>query len=328
VHLEALTWTELVARCGTPWRARRHVDGGVVRRVWPGVYVAADLPDTPRLRATALRRLLPDGVALSHRAAVWALGVDVAPADAAIDVTTCRGKHLEARGGLRPHSALLPDVELVDLPGGLLAVSAPRAFVDVARSEPLVEAVAFGDAVLRSGAATREQLSAALDRAGGLRGIVGARRVLPYLEPRSESQGESRLRMRLMLGGLPRPEAQVDYYDDDGHHVARADLVVDGAVLEYDGREQRMRKDVFVRDRRRQNALVDHGAELRRFTGSDVTSARTQWLCGQVRKAVARAASRPAPSLRRGPDTLRPPVLQPLPTRAELRDREDTEEAA
>lgn len=319
MDVQVLLWQELVALAGNRDRARRWVADGIYRRACYGAYVDDVVPDSPELRCEAIRRALPAGVALSGRAALWAIGVDVLPADGRLDVTTVRGKHLERRPGVVPHSALLPDDELVQLPSGLLAVSAARAFVDVARRESLVEAVALGDAVLRSGAATEEQLAAAVERAGGLRGVVRARQVLPHLEARSESQGESRLRMGLVLEGLPRPEAQVDFYDAFGQHLARVDLVLDSVLLEYDGREQRLRKQVFVHDRRRQNALVDHGAELRRYSSEDVAPARRAWLAAEVRRAIRAAAGRPAAALLRGPDTLRPPRLRPLPTLAQVR---------
>lgn len=317
-----LLWRELVRSAGSPDRARRLVEDGLVRRVLHGAYVDDALQDTPELRCAALLAVLPAGVALSGRTALWALGVDVLPGDERLDVTTLRGKHLVHRPGMRAWSALLPDEELVELPGGLLAVSAPRGFVDVARHEGLVESVALGDAVLRIGAATMEQLAGAVDRAAGLRGVLKARAVLPHLEPRSESQGESRLRMGLVLEGLPRPEAQVDLYLSSGEHVARVDLVIDDVLLEYDGREQRLRKPVFVHDRRRQNALVASGAELRRFSSEDVRPARRSWLAAEVRRAIRLAARRPAPELVRGPDTLRPGRLRPLPTRADQRAAE------
>lgn len=316
--MDVLLWRELVAHAGSAQQARTAVRDGEYRRVLRGAYVPAGLPDTAQLRARVLHRLLPEGVALSGRSAAWALGLDVAPADGSIDVTTERGKHLLARPGVRPHAAALPDSELVELPEGLLAVSAARAFVDVARREPLVEAVAFGDALLRAGVTTVDQMRASVRRAAGLRGVVAARRVVPHLEPRSESAGESRLRMRLVLAGFPRPEAQVDYYGLDGLHLGRVDLVLLGVALEYDGREQRLEKAVFGRDRRRQNALVDAGVELRRFTAEDVTALAAAALREEVRRAVAAAAGRFAPDVLRGHDTLRPPRRTPLPTRADV----------
>lgn len=315
--IEVLSWRQLVTRLGGHDRAERAVTDGFYRRVVRNAYVDDVVPDSPLLRATALRQVLPPQVALAGRSALWALGIDVLPGDQRLDVVTVRGRHLLARPGMRARSAVLPDEELVDLPSGLLAVSAARAVVDVARRECLVEAVAVGDAVLRAGAATAEQLTAAVDRAARLRGVLAARQVLPHLEPRSESQGESRLRMQLVLGGLPRPEAQVDYYDLADEHVARADLVLEGAVLEYDGREQRLLKPVFTSDRRRQNALADAGVELRRYVAADVVDVRRAWLCAQVLRAVRAAAKRPPPALVRGPDTLRAPRLRPVPTRAD-----------
>lgn len=321
LDVEVVTWQELTALAGSRHRAARLVEDGLFRRVLHGVYVQDVVEDSPGLRCAALHRVLPDGVALSGRTALWAMGVDVLPADGHVDVTTGRGRHLEHRPGVSVHSALLPDSQLVELPSGLLAVSAPRAFVDIARREHLVEVVALGDALLRSGAATADQLKGAVDRAAGLRGVVAARAALPYLESRSESQGESRLRMGLVLEGLPRPEAQVDYYDEYGRHVARVDLVLEGVLLEYDGREQRLRKQVFVHDRRRQDALVDRGVELRRYASDDVRPSRTPWLAAEVRRAIRAAAGRPAPALFGGPDTLRPPRLAPLPTVEEARPR-------
>lgn len=310
--VEVLSWAELVARAGSRGRAEREVRDGLHRRVVRGYYVAADVEDSPQVRCTALRRALPAGVALAGRTSLWALGVDVLPRDELLHVVTARGRHLEPRPGLRPWAALLPDCELVDLPSGLVAVSAPRAFVDVARRETLVEAVALGDAVLRSGAATAQQLEAAVRRAARLKGVVRARAVLPHLEPRAESQGESRLRMRLVLGGLPRPEAQVDLYDDSGLHLARVDLLLAGALLEYDGRD----RDI-ARDARRQNALVDLGGHVRRYVSEDVGAGSAAVLCADVARAVRQAPVLP-PGLRRGPDTLRKPRLEPLPTRADL----------
>ncbi len=196
-------------------------------------------------------------------------------------------------------------------------MSAARAFVDVARDEGLVEAVVVGDAVLRSGAATVEQLRTAVDRARGLPGVVAARRVLPHLEPRSESPMESRLRMRFVLGGVPRPQAQFDVYDAQGH-VARSDLHLRGVAVEYDGRAERLRKPVFIEERRRQTRLLETGLELRRFTSHDVYVRPAAAVCAELMRAVAQAERRDRSGLRQGPDTLRRPRLTPLPTLAEL----------
>lgn len=324
MDLQVLTWPQLVRRAGSPAKARAWLEGGTWRRVLRGAYAPTSCEDGTDLRVQALRLVLPAGVALSHRAALWVQGVDVLQRDRVtgqdlLDVTTARGGHLERRPGLRTHSAALPDEELCELQG-LLVVSAERAFVDVARSDTLTESVAFGDAVLRSGAATQPLLQEALERARGLRGICAARTVLPHLEARSESLMESRLRMRLVLSGLPRPEAQLDVYDDEGH-VGRVDLHLDGVVLEYDGRASRLLKQVFVHERRRQTRLAELGLEIRRFTSEDYYVRPALAVCMDVRRALEMAGGRDRSRVLSGPDTLRRPRLTPLPTRADAARR-------
>ncbi len=127
---------------------------------------------------------------------------------------------------------------------------------------------------------------------------------------------ESRMRMRLVLAGLPRPDAQFDVYDDDGH-AGRSDLYLPGVVFEYDGREERLLKPVFVRERRRQNRLADTGLEIRRFTSHDYYVRPAASVCADAWRALRLAEGRDRSHLRTGPDTLRVPKLTPLSTRAD-----------
>jgi len=87
---------------------------GLYRRALSGANVRADVPDDSNAWSAALRRVLPDGAVLSHWADLWAIGLDVLPRDRArtdvLDVTVGRGLHRQARPGLRPHSAILPDL--------------------------------------------------------------------------------------------------------------------------------------------------------------------------------------------------------------------------
>ncbi|MDX6199885.1 MAG: hypothetical protein QOJ79_3036 [Actinomycetota bacterium] len=315
-----LSWRELVKRTSS----RRLADAALVEGSWWRVlrdaYVEWCHEDTPAVRAAALRKVLPRDVALSGRAALWVLGVDVLPLSGELDVTVPRGRHLQARPRIRAHIAALPDAELCEV-NGLLVVSASRAFVDVARRELLTEAVAFGDAVLRSGAATLELIDSSLARAAGLRNVRAARAVVPHLEPRSESLMESRLRMKLVLGGLARPQAQFDMYDEQGAHAGRGDLHLDGVVLEYDGREERLKKSKFNADRRRRSRISELGLEIREFTAADVYTRSDLSVCAEVRRAIVVAHGRDRSRLRAGSDTLPRPRLQPVPTRADAAQR-------
>ena len=299
-----LTRSELVRRAGSEKRARTLVARGQWWRVCRDAYAPGYEPDRARVRLAALRRLLPADAALTHRTALWVLGLDVL--GPALDVTVPRGRHLVPRPHLRTRSARLDDRELVDL-GGLLAVSAARAVVDVARTEPVLEAVAVADAALRAGHATVEGVLESLDRASGLRGVRGAREALALVDPRSESPQESRLRVHLVLGGVPRPVVQHDVYGPRGH-VGRADLWIEGLVVEFDGRVVHQEARAFAHDRRRHNEFVELGLEVRRYTGLDVFRRSRADLCAEVWRAVRQAATRSRPDVRPGPDTLPPPA--------------------
>lgn len=308
-----LARAELIRRCGSPDKACQQVRLGVWRRVVRNAYVDTVWGDSPEVRLAVLRVLLPDDVAVSHRTALWVLGRDVL--GETLDVTVGRGRHLTSWAGVRMHIAALPDGEVVENEG-LLMTSVARAVVDVARSEPFVEAVAFGDEALRSGAATTELVATCLEAAHGLRNVVAARRVLPRLDGRSESPMESRLRMGFVLGGIEGLDVQYDVYDGDGH-AGRSDLHLEGVLVEYDGREERLKKPVFTAERRRQNRLADTGLQIRRFTAPDYYRSTPEQLAAVLRRAVLAAAGQDRSRMRCGPDSLRAPVLRPLPTRAD-----------
>jgi hypothetical protein len=313
--IEVLSRKELVRRAGNEAKARLLVREGAWRKVFRDAYVAAHVPDDTSTRVAALRAVLPSDVAVSHRTALWLYGCDVL--GSAVQFTVPRGRHLVRREGFEPWSALLPGHELCEV-GGLLVVSAARAVVDVARRDELVEAVVVADVALRRGVTSAALLTRAVEDARGLRYVEKARTMLPHVEPRSESHMETRLRMRLVLGGVPRPEAQWDVYTDEGH-LGRADLFVEGVLIEYDGRAARLNKEVFVADRRRASRLLDTGLELRRFTSADYYRRPAPAVCADVFRALELARGKSFPSLRTGPDTLPRPKRRPWPTRAQLR---------
>jgi len=93
---------------------------------------------------------------------------------------------------------------------------------------------------------------------------------------------ETRLRLQLIKARLPRPEVQVDLYDDYGRFLARADLYYPDVrlVIEFDGQNHR---DRLVPDLRRQNALVNAGYHILRFTAPDVLTHSA--VAFQVRRA-------------------------------------------
>lgn len=101
---------------------------------------------------------------------------------------------------------------------------------------------------------------------------------------------ETRLRIALVTGRLPSPLVQVELHDSSGRFLGRADLYYPDRrlLIEYDGENHR---DRLVSDMRRQNALVNAGYQLLRFTASDLAVPGS--VAAQVREARARLRKLP-----------------------------------
>jgi very-short-patch-repair endonuclease len=99
---------------------------------------------------------------------------------------------------------------------------------------------------------------------------------------------ESVLRWVLHEAGVPAPAVQYIVTDDDGVFRGRADLAwPDKKVLvEFDGDLHRER-GVFVKDLRRQNALIAAGWVILRFSSADILG-RPHAVIAEVRRALAR----------------------------------------
>ena len=87
---------------------------------------------------------------------------------------------------------------------GLPMTSPTQTFLDLAGDLDLVDLVVLGDSLVRAGVATPDDLVAA---AAGYRGRHArlARRAAAYVRQGVDSPMESRLRMLLVLAGLPEP---------------------------------------------------------------------------------------------------------------------------
>ena len=96
---------------------------------------------------------------------------------------------------------------------------------------------------------------------------------------------ESRLRMVLILGKLPRPRSQVAIHDSTGRFLGRLDLYYEHKKLgiEYDGGVHRQ---MLAEDNRRQNKLLSVGVRLLRFTAADVLG-HPDVVVNQVRSLLA-----------------------------------------
>lgn len=246
---------------------RWHLQGASWRRLHRGTYIWSDVPETTTARLEAAWRRLPPSAAFSGMTAAWLHGIDV-PACDPVEVTIPTDLGISVRAGMRVRRAALPLHDVVRI-HGIRATGAVRTVAELCGRLELVEAVVIADAFLHARKARVSQLMAWADANAGRPGMKRLRKVLGFAERASESPMESRLRMVLLLGGLPRPRAQVAIHSHDGRFIGRPDLYYDEARLgiEYDGG---IHRNQLAEDNRRQNNLLREGVRLLRFTSADV----------------------------------------------------------
>jgi very-short-patch-repair endonuclease len=271
--------------------ARWHLEGASWRRLGPRMYAWAGLSETPALKLEAARLRLPAPAAFSGRTAAWLHGLDVAPCEP-IEMILPGGGDGWGRGGLVVRRAAVDECEVV-VRRGFRTTSLLRTLFDLSRQLSLVEAVVIADLALHANLVHRAELSDWIDHCAGRKGVGAARRVLELAEAGVESPMETRLRMLLVMNGLPGPEVQVTLRDEAGGFLGRPDLYCreHRLGLEYDGETHRVS---LVEDNRRQNRLLMAGVRLLRFTATDVLR-RPDGVLIQVRSMLAQALPSPRP---------------------------------
>lgn len=227
---------------------KRQLRGAAWRRVGPAVYARREGAEAilVRLRAAAIR--LPELSAFSGPTAAFLHELD--SRCEVVEATIPSPTPISRRVGLKLRRRRLVPSEVV-LRQGFRVTSIVRTIRDLASRLDLVETV-----VLIDGALHRK-----LIRLSDIEGLPAGE----YAEPLAESPMETRLRLALVLAGLPKPQVQVPLPDVQ----ARADLYYPDRrlVIEYDGATHR---DSLGADNRRQNRLVHAGYRVLRFTAPDV----------------------------------------------------------
>ena len=282
---------------------------------WPAVFrgsaaVAAGLVTWGRLRGPRFVRLFPDVYALAAQeidyalrsraasllampagaAAGWSaaelFGASCAPMNAPAEVLVTRSGRLRPRRGLIVHRDTVGSDELTELDG--FAVTTPlRTAWDLARRLNLVEAVVAVDRLANLARFRPDRLRCTALRYPRARGNARLATVLAHADARSGSPPESRLRMTLVLAGLPRPEVQWAVQDP----LARTAIWLDLAYpqrrigIEYEGAHHTER-DAVLRDAGRYTRLVDAGWRIYRYTKHEIYGAAER-IVADIRRALA-----------------------------------------
>jgi hypothetical protein len=214
-----------------------------LRRLLPGVYVAAQAPDSQILRSRAIRLLVPEGHVVTDESAGWLAGASMIlrpGAHLAVPPVSVFGT--AGSGRLRNGIAISGTRDL--LPAditeyfGVPATTPLRTALDLGRLQHRDRAIAAIDQLLRLGEFDLDQLLEGVPRFKGFRGVRQLRWLAPLGNGLSESPGESALRLRFLEAGLSSPTPQFEIYDG-GRFLARGDLVLEELrfLAEYDGEE-------------------------------------------------------------------------------------------
>jgi very-short-patch-repair endonuclease len=230
---------------------RRALAGKSWRRIGSSLYCWVGLREDSWQVLQAWHRRLPCAV-FAGLTAAWLYRLDVDPCHP-IEVLVPTNSGVRSRPNLVVHRSDVSDVTTVR---GLPATTLMRTFRDLRRRLADVELLVLADQALRRGLGRFHELA----------------------EP-ADSPMETRLRWLLVKARLPRPQVHAEL------RVGRADLYFPMArlVVEFDGGNHR---DRLVEDNRRQNAFIDAGFRMLRYTAADVYQ-KPGLIVMQVRKALA-----------------------------------------
>lgn len=289
------------ALLGIGWR---ELDGALWRSPFRDVHVwsATDL-DEPLQRAYDAAALLPAAGALGGWAACQVGGARELDGRGpsgreARPVLACLPRELRVRRGpgVRPLRSHLDDGDVTEVCGVRLTRPLRTAF-DLARTEPLVEAVVAVDYLSRG---RPEFLGDLLAYTQGHSTFKGSRHALAAVRRascRSRSSGETRLRLLWTIdAGMPDPLVNPLVRLLDGSLLGMPDLLDPeiGYAGEYDGAGHRD-PDQHSRDNVREEGFEGGGLVVVRFGGTDLGSAKRRSLARLAtgRRRALESARRP-----------------------------------
>ncbi|PYE15120.1 uncharacterized protein DUF559 [Williamsia limnetica] len=238
------------------------------RRMHRGVRVSATKVLGPHdLIDGALLRAGP-GAVLSGLSAAFLHGITWYDADSEIEISRhatgqgrCRGRVRVVRSDLS-----LDDVMLID---GRRVTTPIRTAYDLGRRPPHWRALGRLDDLVKAADIDLPSFWRYVVEHPGTRGIRQIRELIPHIDPLSESPPESWLRLLIVEGELPRPEAQISVLDDNGYEFARMDLGYRRYKIgiEFDGIEFHETAEQRAHDAARDARLSRLGWVVVRVTG-------------------------------------------------------------
>jgi len=255
---------------------RRQLRSAHWRRLFPDIYINAAISLDHRKWCEAAVLYVAanghkDGIAISGISAAVLMGIELLPKDGVgpVELTVPPATRIRADGIIAVRSRLAA-ADLADFSRIPLTIPERTAF-DLARRLQRLDAIAAVDAMLHRGITTIGKIRAYVLSAPSLPGRQRVFEIFALTDPLAESLMESRLRVTISDGGLPRPECQVEVRDANGQLIGRVDLAyrAERIAIEYEGDHHRER-GTFRRDLARINALTAAGWIIIRVTADDI----------------------------------------------------------
>ncbi|CAN5699570.1 DUF559 domain-containing protein [soil metagenome] len=203
------------------------------RAVYRGVYVANDLALTAADRARAAWMWAGGNCVLTGFSAAAVLGTKWLDADRPAELVRVN-RHSPSGIVVRSYD-LSPDETC--LRRGLHVTTAARTAFDIGRTLSLRQGIPVLDALVRATGIKPSEVTALASTKQGIRGVRRLRDAIALVDGGAESPQESRLRLLLIGAGLPRPETQIEFFDDFGEAFIRVDMGWRQwkVAVEYDG---------------------------------------------------------------------------------------------
>jgi very-short-patch-repair endonuclease len=238
-----------------PSLVRRSEFCQVIRSVW----VRRDaVDDDTRIRAALA--LHPEDAVASHFSAARLLELPV-PEHHLEHVTVFRPEDRHWRPEVKPH--VTKRVRNVIAVRGIRCTDAITTFIQLAGTLPLVDLVVLGDAIVKRYKISPRRLVSACRESGDYYAKRALQAAL-YVRRGVDSPMETRLRMLLVLAGLPEPKVDVREMNDDGSWRRRYDLCYPEyrLIIEYDGRQHAADTRQWETDLDRREKLDDDGYRI------------------------------------------------------------------
>lgn len=224
-------------------------------RLFFDVYVCRGTPvTTARLAAAALAVSAPGSyVSHSTAAAIWGA---VVPDSEFVHVSVPEEQPRSERRGIKAHRAAAGS-RVIDHAGVRLSSPLDCLLEMASAGVGLVDLVVAGDSLLKRQRFTLDQLKHAATGWTG-RGAKVARRAARLMRRGVDSPMESRLRMLIVLAGLPEPQVNLIVRHRDGTWRLRFDLYFGELklIIEYDGEQH---SGTWKDDIRRRELIDEQG---------------------------------------------------------------------